>query len=99
MLLESGRFRGDKKNKKKTTKIYASWLIYLKIAASSFCVYLFGLESLAANSEGFLFLGVLRWSVLERGGRGCCATRILVRSINIVRFLTPTQLHFVTLAA
>ena len=27
-----------------------------KIAASSFCVYLFGLESLAANSEGFLFL-------------------------------------------
>lgn len=27
-----------------------------KIAPSSFCVYLFGLESLAAKSEGFLFL-------------------------------------------
>lgn len=38
-----------------------------KIAPSSFCVYLFGLESLAAKSEGFLFLSPAQ-AVSERKG-------------------------------
>ena len=43
-----------------------------KLAASSFCVYLFGLESLAANSEGFLFLR-RTGGFIRRAARGSAA--------------------------
>jgi len=42
-------------SEKNIAKTCLPWRNTLKIAASSFCVYLFGLESLAAKSEGFLF--------------------------------------------
>ncbi len=44
-----------KKSQKNPLKIGEKSKSRHKLAASSFCVYLFGLESLAANSEGFLF--------------------------------------------
>ena len=39
-----------------------------KIAPSSFCVYLFGLESLAAKSEGFLFSGSREIEITNQNG-------------------------------
>ena len=51
--------------------------ISLKIAASSFCVYLFGLESLAAKSEGFLFYTQLNTGKTKKQPAGIGSRRLL----------------------